>query len=186
MAEYISRQAAIEAVWQILNDMGISQKHNERLVEEVEAVFDEIPAISKGEVGDIPRISCATCLYNEANFTPDENDITDYTDITCSYFMTDGMDKDDFCSRWRRRPVIFPPPPGSVIFGANCRRKQKAAEIIKEVTTPDIQVKIPAETVESNIYDQEEIYTNCTVQIWRNSVTGEESIGWWQNEEESG
>lgn len=64
--------------------------------------------------------------------------------------------------------------------------KQKAAEIIKAVTTPNIQVKIPAETVESNLYDQEEIYTNCTVQIWRNSVTGEESIGWWQNEEGSG
>lgn len=157
MAEYISRQAAIEAVWQILNDMGISQKHNEKLVEEVEAVFDEIPAISKGEAGDIPRISCATCLYNDANFTPDENDITYYTDITCSYFMTDGMDKDDFCSRWRRRPVIFPPPPGSVIFGA------------KQLDS-------------AGIYDQEEIHHNCTVQIWRNSVTGEESIGWWEEE----
>ena len=43
------------------------------------------------------------------------------------------------------------------------------------------------------IYDEEEIYTgcivetddgiheNCTVQVWRNSVTGEESIGWWEN-----
>ena len=43
-----------------------------------------------------------------------------------------------------------------------------------------------AQVSETNIVDEEEIYTNCTVQILRNSVTGEESIGWWQNEEESG
>ena len=39
--------------------------------------------------------------------------------------------------------------------------------------------EIPTET---NIYDEEEIHENCTVQILRNSVTGEESIGWWENE----
>lgn len=36
--------------------------------------------------------------------------------------------------------------------------------------------------VEMNVYDEEEIHTSCTVQIWRNSRTGEESIGWWPNE----
>ena len=36
--------------------------------------------------------------------------------------------------------------------------------------------------VETNLYDTEEIHPNCTVQIWRNSQTGEESIGWWPNE----
>ncbi len=35
-----------------------------------------------------------------------------------------------------------------------------------------------------SIFDEEEIYTNCTVQILRNSVTGDVSIGWWKNEEE--
>ena len=35
-----------------------------------------------------------------------------------------------------------------------------------------------------NIYDEEEIHTNCTVQILRNSITGETSIGWWENKEE--
>lgn|GEM_PF-5807866 len=33
-----------------------------------------------------------------------------------------------------------------------------------------------------NIYDQEEIHHNCTVQILSNSVTGEVSIGWWKDE----
>lgn len=39
-------------------------------------------------------------------------------------------------------------------------------------------------SVETNIYDEVIEYTNCTVQILRNSATGEESVGWWINEEE--
>ena len=34
--------------------------------------------------------------------------------------------------------------------------------------------------VKMNIFDEEEIHHNCTVQILRNSVTGETSIGWWE------
>ena len=41
-----------------------------------------------------------------------------------------------------------------------------------------------AEIIETNIFDQEEIHPNCTVQILRNSVTGEVSVGWWENEDE--
>ena len=33
--------------------------------------------------------------------------------------------------------------------------------------------------IKTNIYDIEEIHHNCTVQVLRNSVTGEVSIGWW-------
>lgn len=35
-----------------------------------------------------------------------------------------------------------------------------------------------------NVYDEEEVHPNCTVVIWRNSITGEESWGWKDNEEE--
>lgn len=35
--------------------------------------------------------------------------------------------------------------------------------------------------VETNIFDIEELYENCTVQILKNSVTGEISVGWWEN-----
>lgn len=35
---------------------------------------------------------------------------------------------------------------------------------------------------ECNFYDVEEIYSDCTVQILRNSVTGCKSIGWWRND----
>ena len=38
--------------------------------------------------------------------------------------------------------------------------------------------------VETNIFDEEEIIENCTVQILRNSVTGEISVGWWRNDKE--
>lgn len=41
------------------------------------------------------------------------------------------------------------------------------------------------EKIESiGIYDEEEIIEGCTIQIWRNSVTGEESIGWWRGTKE--
>ena len=36
--------------------------------------------------------------------------------------------------------------------------------------------------VETNIYDEKEVHENCTVEILRNSVTGEESVRWWENE----
>ena len=37
--------------------------------------------------------------------------------------------------------------------------------------------------VHMNIFDEEEVYPDCTVQVLRNSVTGETSIGWWCNGE---
>lgn len=37
--------------------------------------------------------------------------------------------------------------------------------------------------IETNIYDQEEIHHNCTVQILHNSFTGEQSVGWWKEDE---
>ena len=35
---------------------------------------------------------------------------------------------------------------------------------------------------ELNIYDKEETYDNCTVQVLTNTVTGKTSIGWRRNE----
>ena len=43
---------------------------------------------------------------------------------------------------------------------------------------------IPREEVEINIYDREEIFENCTVQVLTNTTTGQVSIGWWQNEDD--
>lgn len=38
--------------------------------------------------------------------------------------------------------------------------------------------------VETNIFDEETTYPDCTVQILRNSITGEESVGWRNNRNE--
>lgn len=38
------------------------------------------------------------------------------------------------------------------------------------------------EVKQFNLYNKETIYTNCTVQIWENTYTGEISIGWYPNE----
>lgn len=36
--------------------------------------------------------------------------------------------------------------------------------------------------VETNMFDQEETYYPCTVQVLRNSQTNEVSVGWWLGE----
>ena len=55
-------------------------------------------------------------------------------------------------------------------------------ELIAELVTTRNQLQ--QQTIETNIFDQEEIHPNCTVQILRNSVTGEVSVGWWENEDD--
>lgn len=47
-------------------------------------------------------VRCKDCKFNVANMVADSLDSTDYSDITCSYFMTDGMKADDFCSRGKK------------------------------------------------------------------------------------
>ena len=37
--------------------------------------------------------------------------------------------------------------------------------------------------LETNIFDKVTTYTNCTVEILENTVTGEISIGWYSTEE---
>lgn len=53
-----------------------------------------------------PVVFCKDCKYNVANSIHDPLDITDYTDITCEYFMTDGISPDDYCSQGVKIPVI--------------------------------------------------------------------------------
>lgn len=37
-------------------------------------------------------------------------------------------------------------------------------------------------TIESNLFDKEEIYPDCTVQVLTNTLTGETSVGWREND----
>lgn len=56
-------------------------------------MINELPTVDAVEV-----VRCKDCRFNVANMATDPLDVTDYSDITCSYFKTDGMDADDFCS----------------------------------------------------------------------------------------
>lgn len=50
----------------------------------------------------VPVVRCKDCRYNVANQTRDPYDVTDYTDIVCAWFMTDGMGAEDYCSHGER------------------------------------------------------------------------------------
>lgn len=52
------------------------------------------------------------------------------------------------------------------------------SEAYKEVFRMSIKA-LEAQT-EVNIYDEEETYHNCTVQVLTNTVTGQTSVGWWK------
>ena len=53
-------------------------------------------------------------------------------------------------------------------------------EIIEnELVTPK-EEKIT--NIETNIFDKSTIYTNCNVEVWENSITGESSVGWYRTE----
>lgn len=49
-------------------------------------------------------------------------------------------------------------------------------------STQMIEPAILYKVTDSNLFVEEEIHTNCTVQILRNVATGELSVGWWENE----
>lgn len=72
-----------------------------------------------------------------------------------------------------RAGCVFPVS-GGYFCAYGERKKNKERKILE-----DAGVLFPVET---NIYDEEELHHNCTVQILRNSITGETSIGWWEEE----
>ena len=73
--------------------------------EYIVAVEDDVIAYEEYSVGYIRRqkklIRCKDCIHNVANRETDPMDITDYSgqDIVCDYFMTDGQEPDDYCSK---------------------------------------------------------------------------------------
>lgn len=52
---------------------------------------------------------------------------------------------------------------------------------ILRVAVKDIVLLPDERFVETNIFDIEEIHENCTVQVLKNSITGDVSVGWWEN-----
>lgn len=54
-------------------------------------------------------------------------------------------------------------------------------KLIKNTELQNVENVVNIENMEINIYDEEEVYPDCTVQVLRNSVTGKVSVGWWKN-----
>jgi len=78
----------------------------------------------------------------------------------------------------------------SMIFGWS-KPFKVAIKIVDKVIS--LVIKLAAEednkpehrtnyAIDTNLFDEEEIYDNCTVQVLHNSVTDEYSVGWWNNE----
>jgi len=61
------------------------------------------------------------------------------------------------------------------------RITQEAMDYIREVAGAAAD-ELSCGVVEMPPYDQEEIHHNCTVQVLKNSITGETSVGWWKND----
>lgn len=55
-------------------------------------------------------------------------------------------------------------------------KKVEDAEAMKAEHMPNYKIDI-------NLFDEEEIYPNCTVQVLHNSITDEYSVGWRENQE---
>ena len=53
-----------------------------------------------------------------------------------------------------------------------------------EMEAGDDEPPAAPQLVEANIYDEVEVHRGVTVQILRNSATGETSFGWWEEGEE--
>lgn len=78
----------------------------------------------------------------------------------------------------------------SSVFG-NCKQFNVALRVIDGVI--GIVKKLVSEEeqkaenqanykIEMNLFDEMEIYHNCTVQVLHNTITDEYSVGWWDNE----
>lgn len=51
---------------------------------------------------------------------------------------------------------------------------REAADELERLSEPEVVV-----------YDKEEVFTNCTVQVLTNTVTGKVSVGWWKEGEQN-
>ena len=87
-------------------DLNQSLKGYRRLDEKC-AVMNCIVELDEQPTADVVEVvRCRDCKHNVANWKHDELDGTDYTDIVCDYFMTDGMYPNDYCSYGERKEEL--------------------------------------------------------------------------------
>ena len=59
----------------------------------------------------------------------------------------------------------------------------KLTELIEtEQKAEDLRAERQANyKIDIDMFDEADLYTNCTVQVLHNTITDEYSVGWWQN-----
>lgn len=62
--------------------------------------LESAPAVDAVEV-----VRCRECIHNVANHARDPLDTTDYSgkDIVCAFWLSDGLEPDDYCSRGKMK-----------------------------------------------------------------------------------
>lgn len=103
-------------------------------------------------------------------------------ELLCDFFEEDLMynwyDSLYFFNNKKKEEL---PSFANEIWYETLHRYDDFMEIIEsELVTPK-EEKIT--NIETNIFDKSTIYTNCNVEIWENSITGESSVGWYKTED---
>lgn len=102
-------------------------------------------------------------------------------ELLCDYFMEDLMynwyDSLYFFNNKKKEEL---PSFANEIWDETFSRYDDFMEIIESELVMPKEEKIT--NIETNMYDKSTIYTNCNVEVWENSVTGETSVGWYKTE----
>ena len=85
----------IEEYWEMVK-RGKPSRGMTTVMQNIKTIVNSLPTVDA-----VPVIQCKDCIHNVANRKTDPMDITDYSgqDIVCDYFMTDGQEPDDYCSK---------------------------------------------------------------------------------------
>ncbi len=104
-------------------------------------------------------------------------------ELLCDYFMEDLMynwyDSLDFFNNVNKDYELH--LLANSVWDETLHWYDNFMEIIESELVIPKEEKIT--NIETNIFDKSTIYTNCNVEIWENSITGESSIGWYKTEE---
>lgn len=102
-------------------------------------------------------------------------------ELLCDYFMEDLMynwyDSLYFFNNKKKEEL---PSFANEIWDETFSRYDDFMEIIESELVMPKEEKIT--NIETNMFDKSTIYTNCNVEVWENSVTGETSVGWYKTE----
>lgn len=71
-----------------------------RYAQRLKRTILDTPAVDAVEV-----VRCRDCIHNVANLVRDPLDTTDYSDkdIVCAFWLSDGLEPDDYCSRGKMK-----------------------------------------------------------------------------------